>query len=113
MKWVHEMKDIEKLESDLPMEMTGYLKGRFYELMRLYQDERNTFSLKEYGGIALVESYEEIASLVFEEAFTESYEGMDFLRCVYVPNNDTCIDFCVPVAVLSAHQQKDLLDNVL
>ena len=80
MKWIYERADIEALEDVLPMEMTGYLRERFLELEKIYQDDGTPFALGEYGGIALVDSYDEIASLIFEEAIPENYKGMAFFR---------------------------------
>lgn len=111
MKWIYEMADIEALESIIPMEMTGYLREKFLALKKVYEDDGTPFSLGEYGGIALVESYGEIESLIFEEAIPETYKGLAFFRCVYVPNNETCVDYCVPVSILSVEQFKILLDN--
>ena len=111
MKWIYEMADIDALEDVLPMETTGYLRERFHELEKIHEDDGTPFSLGEYGGIALVESYDEIASLIFEEAIPETYLGMAFFRCVHVPNNETCVDYCVPVSILSPDQFKILLDN--
>jgi len=111
MKWIYELEDIEKLEGTVPMETLGYLREKFYNLQKVYQDDGTHFSLGEYGGIALVESYDEIETLIFEENFPESYQGIDFFRCVYVPDNETCIDYCVPVSILSADQFRELLDN--
>ena len=50
MKWIYEMADIEALEDVLPMEMTGYLRERFLELEKIYQDDGTPFALGEYGG---------------------------------------------------------------
>ena len=111
MKWIYEMADIDVLENALPMETTGYLRERFHELKKIYEDDGTPFSLGEYGGIALVESYDEIASLIFEETVPETYQGIDFFRCVYIPDNETCVDYCVPVSVLSVDQFRILLDN--
>ena len=111
MKWIYEMADIDELEGTIPIEMTGYLRERFYALKKVYQDDGTSFSLGEYGGIALVDSYDEIASLIFEEVIPENHKGMAFFRCVHIPNNETCVDYCVPVSVLSVDQFRILLDN--
>lgn len=111
MKWIYEMADIEALEDVLPMEMTGYLRERFCELEKIYRDDGTPFALGEYGGIALVDSYDEIASLIFEETVPETYQGIDFFRCVYIPDNETCVDYCVPVSVLPPDLVKILLDD--
>ena len=112
MKWIYEMADIEALEGTVPMETLGYLKERFYELEKIYRDDGTPFALGEYGGIALVDSYDEIASLIFEEVIPENHKGMAFFRCVHIPNNEICVDYCVPVAILSLDQFKLLLDDV-
>lgn len=112
MKWIYEMADIEALEDVLPMEMTGYLRERFCELEKIYRDDGTPFALGEYGGIALVDSYDEIASLIFEEVIPENHKGMAFFRCVHIPNNETCVDYCVPVSILSLDQFRILLEDV-
>ena len=106
------MGDIEALEGTVSMEMSGYLKERFLALKKVYEDDGTSFSLGEYGGIALVESYDEIESLIFEETVPENYKGMALFRCVYIPDNETCVDYCVPVSILSVDQFRILLDNV-
>lgn len=112
MKWIYELEDIEKLEGLLSEEMTGYLTERFFALKKVYEDDGTDFSLGNYGGITLVESYDEIESLIFEETVPENYKGLALFRCVYIPDNETCVDYCVPVSILTVTQFKELLDNV-
>lgn len=111
MKWMYTMEDIEALEGIVPMETIGYLRERFHELEKVYQDDGTPFSLGEYGGIALVDSFDEIETHIFEESLLEEYQGKQFFRCVHIPNNDICIDYCVPVSILTNRQVKALLEN--
>lgn len=111
MKWIYRTEDITALEGTVPAETIGYLRERFNELEEVYQDGSTPFTLGEYGGIALVDSFDEISQLIFEDSLLEEHQGKQFFRCVHVPNNDTCVDYCVPVSTLTNKQVKDLLEN--
>lgn len=105
MKKICTKEDIQRI----PDFLAKYLEKRFHELMELYQGNADTFTLEPYGEMVLVEKYEEIRDLIFEEVNIKEMGGEKIFQCLYVPNNDKCIEFYVLESQLSLSERNQLI----
>ena len=115
MQRIYTMKDIEALRGQVSPALIRYLEERFQHLICFYEDgvfaPSSDFSLERYGEIILAESYEEIENWTFEEVVPDQVGDEEMYLCVFVPNNDLCIDVFIPEKILSADQKERLLNG--
>ena len=111
MKRIFTLADLEEIRVKVPTVLAEHLEKRFHQLIQFYEEgeDAESFTLKPYGEIVLVESYEEISRLSFDEIIEEAVGDAVIYLCVHSPCSDLCIDVYVPEAILSEDQKQRLL----
>ena len=102
--------DVKALKNNIDSPMYDFIETRFRTLHQSYCAAENIcqslseFSLADYGAIVLVQSYEEINSLIIETAWIQSLKAYDIFVALVPSNNSSCKEYLIPYPLMTTSQ---------